>query len=374
MERSNKSKDIGNTLKSEILNGKFDGSGKLPSEHALMRRFTVARETVRRALKMLQEEKLVDSRHGFGTFLSARGRNRAPLRFGVIVPDAFYPFYSRICAGVAQGARLHGGSILSAALGDESSHARAVRAAEFAEVCVRERVAGVVFQPFQFIRSGARVNHAILSIFDRAKIPVVLIDSDIVQPPERSEYDLVGIDNTNVGYQLARHVISMGAKRIWYFSNPLPAPTSLNRGNGVGIAVTEAGLLWRKDNVFFANPTDTRAAKRLFAGKNRPDAIIAVNDHIASILLKTLTAIGKRVPGDVLLAGVNGDPVAEETSPSITTFVQPCHLIGRTAVSLLLGRIAEPSLPAREVFLSGSLEVRDSTGGNRLSGKKRTRT
>ena len=64
LDRKNKSKDIGDTLKSEIMSGKFDGSGKLPSEHALMRRFTVARETVRRALKMLQDEQLVDSRHG----------------------------------------------------------------------------------------------------------------------------------------------------------------------------------------------------------------------------------------------------------------------------------------------------------------------
>ena len=373
MERKNKSKDIGDTLKSEILSGKFDDSGKLPSEHALMRRFTVARETVRRALKMLQDEQLVDSRHGFGTYLSARGRDRAPLRFGVIVPDAFYPFYSRICAGVEYGARLHGGSVLSAALGNESSHARVVRAAEFAEVCVRERVAGVVFQPFQFIRNDARVNRAILSIFDRAKIPVVLIDSDILPPPARSGYDLVGIDNTAAGYALARHVISLGAKRIWYFSNPLPAPTSLNRANGVGIAVTEAGLPWRKDSVFFANPTDRRAARRVFAGKNRPDAIVAVNDHIASILLKTLKGIGKRVPEDVLLAGVNGDPAAEEAEPPITTFAQPCHEIGRTAVALLMQRIAEPALPPREVLLSGELVMRESTmkGGRRLDRRRK---
>lgn len=361
MDRKNKSKDIGDTLKSEIMSGKFDGSGKLPSEHALMRRFTVARETVRRALKMLQDERLVDSRHGFGTYLSTRGRNRTPLRFGVIVPDAFYPFYSRICAGVEYGARRRGGSVLSAALGDESSQARVVRAAEFAEVCVRERMAGVVFQPFQFIRNGARVNRAILSIFDRAKIPVVLLDSDILPPPARSGYDLVGIDNTAAGYILARHVISLGAKRIWYFSNPLPAPTSLNRANGVGIAVTEAGLPWRKDSVFFANPTDRRAARRAFAGKNRPDAIVVVNDHIASILLKTLREIGKSVPEDVLIAGVNGDPVATETEPPITTYVQPCHEIGRTAVALLLQRIADPSLSPREVLLPGELVQREST-------------
>jgi len=45
-----------------------------------------------------------------------------------------------------------------------------------------------------------------------AGIPVVLLDSDFVTPPSRSEYDLVGVDNTGIGYMLAKHVIDAGAK------------------------------------------------------------------------------------------------------------------------------------------------------------------
>ena len=160
---------------------------------------------------------------------------------------------------------------------------------------------------------------------------------------------------------LAKHVIAAGAKKIMYFSNPLPAPTSLKRGTGVGIAVTEAGLSWRKDSVFFADPTDIRAATRVFAGRSRPDAIIAVNDYIASLLLKTLKDIGKRVPQDVLLAGVNGDPLAEESDPPLTTVVQPCHEIGQAAAALMFERLANPDLMSREVFLSAKLVVREST-------------
>ena len=104
-----------------------------------------------------------------------------------------------------------------------------------------------------------------------------------------------------------------------------------------------------------------RAAVRVFAGRNRPDAIIAVNDYIASLLLKTLKAIGKRIPDDVLLVGVNGDPVAEEATPPITTVVQPCHEIGHAAVTLMFERLANPDLLPREVFLSASLAVREST-------------
>lgn len=358
---SQKSKAISEILRQEILNGKFDAVRKMPSDRMLMRRFAVARATVQAAMKDLLDKKLVDRKPGYGTFLAERAEISAARRFGVIMPDAYYPFYARICRGIELSAKKQGWAILSAALGSGGMRERALRAAEFAEVCKCEKVSGVFFQPLQFLKDGEKFNRAILKVFKEAKIPVVLLDSDFVASPRRSEYDLVGVDNTNVGYTLAQHVIATGAKRLIYFSNPLPAPTSLKRGTGVGIAVTEAGLKWMKDRVFFAEPDDTRAAKRLFNSPKRPDAIIAVNDYIASILLKTLKAIGKRVPEDVLLAGVNGDALSEESNPPITTAVQPCERIGEAAVQLMFQRIADPGLPAREVYLSATLVEREST-------------
>ena len=361
MDATGKSKAISEKLRQEILSGKFDVTRKLPSDRMLMRRFSVARATVQAAMKDLLDKHLVDRRPGFGTFLAERAKISAGRKFGVIVPDAFYSFYARISRGIDEAAMENGWTTLSASLGSGNMRERAAKALEFAEVCVREKVSGVFFQPLQFLKDGVRFNRAVLDVFKRAHVPVVLLDSDYLPLLRRSEYDLVGINNVQTGYELARHVIERGAKRIWYFSNPLPAATSVSRGNGVGLAVAEAGLRWTKDSIFFADPTDTRAAKRLFAGKNRPDAIIAVNDYIASILLKTLKAIGKRVPDDVLLVGFNGDPVAEESDPPITTAVQPCAAIGRTAVALMLDRIADPALPPREVFLGVRLEIRKSS-------------
>ena len=341
-----------------------------------MRRYSVARETIRGALKGLLEKRLIDRRPGYGTFLTERANVAAARRFAVIVPDASYPFYARICHGIDQAAKTNGWATLSAVLGTGSVRERATKAVAFAEVCVREKVSGVFFQPLQFLEDGVKFNRAILDVFDKAGIPVVLLDSDYLPLPQRSAHDLVGIDNVQAGYELARHVIAQGTKRILYFSNPLPAPTSLNRGNGVGIAVVEAGLRWTKNSIFFADPTDVRAARRLFAGPNRPDAIIAVNDHVARILLKTLTDIGKRVPDDVLLAGFNGDPCAEESRPPLTTMAQPCEQIGESAVGLMLRRIVDPSVPLCETFLSVDLVVRPSTCfvRNPKKARKRGRT
>ena len=356
-----KSSAITETLVKEIIGGKYNVTKKLPSEHQLMRRFSVARETVRGALKELMDRKLVDKRPGYGTYLVDRASRLAMRSFGVIVPDAFHPFYARICRGIEIGAKRHGYTTLVASLGCGDMYDRSIKAAEFAKVCKRQRVSGLFLQPLQFLQESEAFNRDILRIFADTDIPVVLLDSDYLKPPRRSNYDVIGVDNTNIGYVLARHLIEAGAKRIVYFSNPLPAPNSLRRGNGAGIAVVEAGLKWTNDSFIFGDARDENFVKRVFSGRTRPDGVIAVNDLLAVRLVKTLARLGLNVPKDVRIAGVNGDEEGELCEPPLTTMVQPCQEIGETAVEMMCRRIANPSLPPREVMIAARLCVRDST-------------
>ena len=129
----------------------------------------------------------------------------------------------------------------------------------------------------------------------------------------------------------------------------------------MGLAVSETGLPWKKDNVVFGLAAEKETVRRSVSRKNRPDAIIASDDYVAAHLVATLGALGLRIPDDILLAGVNGDLVAEESNPPLTTVVQPCQAIGQTAARLMLDRIADPKLIPREVLLSTQLVVRAST-------------
>ena len=136
----NKRNSISEQLRKEILGGKYDRTRKLPSEHQLMRRFSVARETVRSALKELLDKKLVERRPGYGTFLADLAGTKAAQKFAMIVPDIYYPFYERICQGISDAAKKRGWSILSVSLGFGNMRERALRAVDFAGVCIRERV------------------------------------------------------------------------------------------------------------------------------------------------------------------------------------------------------------------------------------------
>ena len=99
-----KHRDIFDTLKADILGGKYEDGKPLPSASALMNKFGVARGTVDRAMTELEHEGLVEKRKGSGTYPV----KREPITFGVIVPEARTPFYTRVCEGIANFANNRG--------------------------------------------------------------------------------------------------------------------------------------------------------------------------------------------------------------------------------------------------------------------------
>lgn len=63
--------DIARVLRDEIANGVFTKGAALPSEATLVKRFGVARETVRRGLSALVQEDLVSKVQGKGWFVGS---------------------------------------------------------------------------------------------------------------------------------------------------------------------------------------------------------------------------------------------------------------------------------------------------------------
>ncbi len=65
-------RQIATQLRQEIAEGRFERTGKLPSEAELRERFSVSRVTVRLALNTLAESGLIEQRKGKGTYLIGR--------------------------------------------------------------------------------------------------------------------------------------------------------------------------------------------------------------------------------------------------------------------------------------------------------------
>ena len=77
------------SLKDEIAGGRLTDGESLPGEQKLAETFGVSRVTVRRALKTLAEEGLVERRAGSGTVVRTRNRNEKPVAmdFTTLMPQ-----------------------------------------------------------------------------------------------------------------------------------------------------------------------------------------------------------------------------------------------------------------------------------------------
>jgi DNA-binding LacI/PurR family transcriptional regulator len=90
-------------------------------------------------------------------------------------------------------------------------------------------------------------------------------------------------------------------------------------------------------------------------------AVLCFNDVSAIGVIRSLADAGMRVPQDCSVVGFDDIPASEYQTPRLTTVRQPLLLMGQTAASLLLRRIAGEDIVDIEK-LEPELIVRESTG------------
>ena len=360
-QRPSKYLEIFETLRKQILEGKFVDSERFPSEGALVRRFGVSRPTFERALRELKRSGLLESRVGSGFYLSLMARH-ATGAIGLIVPDyQKIDFFTTLCNEISRACRDRGYSVLLGDISAPDPKTRGKWTVELARTYVERKVAGVILEPVDLVDESSAATKEALKILDVAHIPVVLIDRDIEQPPLRSRYDLIGIDNVQAGYRVARHLLESGARKLRFLTEPQPASTIRQRIQGVAQAVIDAGGAWRRSYVIEIVPDDLETLESIFRGKNRPDAVICRNDPLAARLIQTLTRLRIAIPNSVMIAGFDDAEFARYLSPALTSIRQPIGLIAETATEVLLNRIRHPETPPRSIQLDVDLIQRAST-------------
>ncbi len=72
--------EVAARLRDEILGGRHQPGSRLPTERHLCELLGVSRITIRQALAILAEERLIERRQGSGTYVSPRPSRRIPLR------------------------------------------------------------------------------------------------------------------------------------------------------------------------------------------------------------------------------------------------------------------------------------------------------
>jgi len=358
-----KYRQIYDALKEAMSNGEYRAGQRLPTESELVRSFDTSRVTVNRALRELQLAGFIDRRVGSGSYVCASAAQ--DYTFGLLIPDlGRTEIFEPICRGMAEA---HVGQQQVLLWGRSPGQSEDVegQARELCQQWIAKKVAGVFFAPLELSGEKDRVNERIAELFAASDIPVVLLDRDVVPYPERSSYDLVGIDNRRAGYVVTSHLVGAGCKRLIFVGKHRSAPSCVARGVGFREALQDSGIEFRHE--YLQHQTDPSSEEQIgrLISDLRPDGIVCSNDFTAAQLMRTLERLSVRVPDDVKMVGFDDVKYASLLSVPLTTIHQPCADIGAAAIRTMVERVHNPKLPPRDILLNFGLVVRESSAPSR---------
>jgi LacI family transcriptional regulator len=358
-----KHREISRELLREILDGRYDAIGRLPSEAQLVRRFGVSRPTAARALRDLQSEGVIERRVGSGSFLKGiqPSTTEASRHLGVLLPALdISEILDFVCQELASLTRSRDYSLLWA----NSKQPADLTVKDAEDVCqhfIRRNVSGVFFAPFEFAADKDQVSKRTAEELRRAGIAVVLLDRDLVPFSFRSDFDLVGLDNVLAGYIAGQHMVKLGIQHLVFVAPAYSAPTIEARVAGAREAMLDNNLLPSKDFYRVGDPRDPSFVKELLRNR-KIEGIICGNDYTAALLMHSFAKVKVRVPEDMRLMGFDDLKYAELLATPLTTIAQPYRDLARNAVRAMFDRLADPTLPPTELLSKPHLVVRASCG------------
>lgn len=373
-------------LHGRIASGAIAPGERLPTEAALAKQLGYSRATVATAVRMLVDDGLVERRKRAGSFVRQRvvvrgkgGAERAThaALFGAIIRQGLPNGKTdNVFAPTAQeiGHRIErAGHAL--VVHDPSRHAAdreelVRRIGAVAQQLIDRRVAGVFVLPHEIEpgRDESVVSAAVAQL-SAAGIPVVLLDRDLYHYPRRSTFDVVHMDNERAGYVMTQHLLSLGCRHIDFLALPSYATASDDRIAGYRRAMSHAGL--DPDSGQIHRSWNDREPLLAILNKSKAEAIVAVNDDVATFTMQLALSMGRRVPQDLRIVGCDDVPQSKYLASPLTTILQSGEAIGAAAVATMFDRIADPRRGPVDVLVGFELVVRESCGA-RLTGRRET--
>jgi DNA-binding LacI/PurR family transcriptional regulator len=159
-------------------------------------------------------------------------------------------------------------------------------------------------------------------------------------------------------------LLELGHRRIGCITGGLDAAYFAERLAGYQQALQGAGLALDPSLAVQGSMRRDRgyqAIHQLLSMNEPPTAIFASIDMLAINVLHESAKIGINVPGELSVVGFDDIRLASMTAPPLTTVAQPKQEIGTLATEMLLERIRDPDMPARERVLDAELVIRGST-------------
>ena len=199
-----------------------------------------------------------------------------------------------------------------------------------------------------------------LDLYNR-EIPFLLFD----RVNEDIPVSRVTFNDEGGAYQVTKHLLETGCKRVMYVSGPEELYISKKRKEGYLHALNEFGIKPEPELIKISDLTtegNIQIGKDIAEMKARPDGVFCMIDPIALDILAYWKSIGIKIPQDMALAGFTNNPSSAVVEPPLTTVAQPGYEMGKLAVTHLLDQLdGQASDDPISIVLETTLLPRQST-------------
>lgn len=321
----------------QIASYAFRPKDKFLSEAALGEKFRCSRQTVRRALEVLEQQGHITRVQGSGTYISSgiypvrfqaadiRGMSRTVGLISTFMDNYIFPSIIRGIEGVfsSNGIALQ----LASTNNLVSGETRAL------QLMLERHLDGLIVEPTRSALPCANLD--LYHTITQRGIPLLFIDSFY---PELS-IPYVTLDDVKAGYAATKYLIGKGHRAIAGIF-----PHSNRQGHlrylGYVKALAEQGIAIQDHCVFWHSKEDMQQilhSEQLLEGLSTCSAVLCYNDFTALTLIGFLRQKGKYVPDDLSVVGIDNSELAKISS--LTSVMHPAEQLGEAAANLLLSMI-----------------------------------
>ena len=279
----------------------------------------------------------------------ARSLRRSETKIvGVLVPNVRNPFFAELVVGAEEWCRQAGYSVFLCNSDNDPKHQQS-----YLRTLLEKRIDGLLL-------SSAGDTEALASTFRHASVPVVTVDRLV--PGARA--DRVSVNNQLGAFEVVRHLLELGHRRIGCVSGPGEFEVTTERVAGWRSAMEQRGLAARPEWLAesdFSTAGGYEAVKALLTRQPELTAVFTCNDLMGMGALRAAAEMGRVVPRQLSVVGFDAIELGSYVYPALTSVGCSIRELGREAGRALIERIENPQAPFKDLQLVPQVVLREST-------------
>lgn len=354
---------VANHLKKRIKNKDFGEDGRIPNYVLLSQEYNVSMSTIKKSMQLLNDENVISSRVGKGTFANAEFVEALDLpsmmndgQIGLLIRDIEGPYFSGIYKGLADEADRYNKKLILTVSRDIHQQEDALL-----QMMIENKTEGLLITSRRKTLFG-------ITAYDKLvieKIPTVLIH-DVYD----SRIPIVDVDNYLGGRMVAEHFLKRKLKNFAAFVGENGYRTDDMRLKGFTDGLKDGGVDIKKHCLTFRLSFTTEGSafeegyklgKSISFKELGIQGVFLFNDMLAMGFQKAVLERGYRIPEDLAIIGFDNIDRCVEARVALTTVESPRLAIGETAFSLVLELIQKQRFTdVKNIFIKPKLIVRDS--------------